>query len=178
MPRPLPRVPPADPGARRARAGGCTGSHRTGRIAPGDAPVSIALRFAACPDRIRAALRQVRRHLAARGLSDDRLGTVELALAEALNNIAEHAYAGQGAGPVSLVARGDGDGLLRVVLRDRGRALPGNRLPDGTLPTLDTAPHALPEGGFGWFLIRDLADRVDYTRVGGTNRLILHFATP
>ncbi len=171
MPRPLPRVPPADPGARRDRAGG----RRTRRIARHDPPVSIALRFAACPDRIRAALRQVRRHLAAQGLSDDRLGMVELALAEALNNIAEHAYGGQDEGPVSLLACHDGDGL-RVVLRDRGRALPGNRLPDGTLPTLDTPSHALPEGGFGWFLIRDLADRVDYARAGGTNRLILQFS--
>ena len=37
--------------------------------------------------------------LARHGLNRDRLGTAELVLAEALNNIAEHAYAGQMPGP-------------------------------------------------------------------------------
>ena len=163
MHQPLLRVPSADPGA------------RTGGIAPCGPPVSVTLRFAACPDRIRDALHRMRQHLAMHGLCNDRLGTIELVLAEALNNIAEHAYDGQANGPVWLNAHSDHD-RLRVVLRDRGRAMPGHALPGAHLPDIDGAPETLPEGGFGWFLIRDLSDAVDYARVGATNRLILQFS--
>jgi serine/threonine-protein kinase RsbW len=34
----------------------------------------------------------------------------------------------------------------------------------------------LPEGGFGWFLIKDLAKDVVYARVEGENRLQLRVA--
>ena len=38
---------------------------------------------------------------------------------------------------------------------------------------LDVAREDLPEGGFGWFLIRQLAWDVRYVREGRTNRLFL-----
>ena len=53
--------------------------------------------------------------------------------------------------------------------------LPGLRLPEGTAPPAVTPRESLPEGGFGWFLIRALTERLDYARADGENRLTLHF---
>ena len=93
--------------------------------------------------------------------------TVELVLAEVLNNIAEHAYAdapGHVAVTVVLVA----DGIACEVV-DEGAAMPGGALPEGNLPE-----EHLPEGGFGWHLIRSLTRDVAYRRQRGTNRLTFH----
>ena len=124
---------------------------------------------------VRAALADMRAMLARSGLDDDTLGSVELVLAEVLNNICEHAYAGQAPGPVRLRAT-LGAARLSVCLRDRGRPLPGGTLPEGHLPDPTGPRGSLPEGGFGWFLIRDLTDSVTYSRDTGENRLDLHFS--
>jgi serine/threonine-protein kinase RsbW len=137
----------------------------------------LTLRFSGASENIRTALRQARRHLAALPLPEERLATIELVLAEALNNVAEHAYAGRRPGPVTLNARHDGDRLC-IVLRDMGRPLPGLVPPIGAPPDVDLPVDDLPEGGFGWFLIRDLTDHVDYVRQGSENRLTLEFSTP
>ncbi|MEL7081583.1 MAG: ATP-binding protein, partial [Pseudomonadota bacterium] len=54
-------------------------------------------------------------------------------------------------------------------------------MPDGETPlgrpaNLNVDKMDLPEGGFGWFLIKDLAKDVDYKRVGWENRLSLRLA--
>lgn len=158
-----------------AGAGGRTGAGAGGATAR-PAKGALTLRFPGATDRIRCALRQARRHMATLRVPEDRLATIELVLAEALNNVAEHAYAGGPPGPVSLTARHDGDRLC-IVLRDTGRPLPGLVPPTGAPPDLDVATKDLPEGGFGWLLIRDLTDRVDYARHGTENRLTLEFST-
>jgi serine/threonine-protein kinase RsbW len=100
-------------------------------------------------------------------LPEDDRGTVELVLAEVLNNVAEHAYAG-GSGPVEVGLCATPLGLAcRIV--DRGLAMPGGKLPDGGLP--DVAPPDFPEGGFGWHLIRSLTADLTYARSAGQNRL-------
>ncbi|MFO1202017.1 MAG: ATP-binding protein [Tabrizicola sp.] len=108
-------------------------------------------------------------------LSDDARGTAELVLAEVLNNIAEHAYA-QGAGPVEVTLSPGPFGIECQVI-DQGVAMPGERLPEGRLPGgPDLALDDLPEGGFGWHLIRTLTEELTYRRSGGCNRL--HFRLP
>lgn len=51
--------------------------------------------------------------------------------------------------------------------------MPGGVLPLGASPALVAAGNMgdLPEGGFGWFLIRDLTQNLSYVRDGATNRL-------
>lgn len=49
---------------------------------------------------IRALLADLRARFTTMGVPDDRLGEIEICLAEALNNIVEHAYAPTGEGPV------------------------------------------------------------------------------
>ncbi|RKT27977.1 serine/threonine-protein kinase RsbW [Roseovarius halotolerans] len=144
-------------------------------VSPVSPPGSLSLQFDGCVADIRGALDSVRSHLAALGLGDERCGAVEIALAEALNNIAEHAFARRPPGPVYLDAEVEGT-CLRINLVDLGCPLPGQTLPTGLHHDLDVAPDALPEGGFGWLLIRELTEEVSYIRSGAENRLTLVFS--
>jgi serine/threonine-protein kinase RsbW len=131
---------------------------------PPDAP---SLVFTADPDAVRAALASLIAASPVHDLSEDDRGTVELVLAEVLNNVAEHAYAG-GSGPVEVGLCATPLGIAcRIV--DRGLAMPEGRLPEGALPP--AAPDDLPEGGFGWHLIRSLTADLSYARSAGQNRL-------
>jgi len=110
----------------------------------------------------------LRRVLAAEpllSLSGEDRGRAELVLAEVLNNVVEHAHAA-GHGPI-LLALSPGEGLLHCRVEDGGNAMPGGGLPAGQPPE----PTNLPEGGFGWHLIRLLCHGLRYERSGGRNRL-------
>lgn len=119
---------------------------------------------------MRGALSAVRERMARGGYDADSCGTVEVVLAEALNNIVEHAFADTGEGRVLLEMREERD-RLRFHLRDAGHPLPGLALPAPRLPRQDVARQDLPEGGFGWYLIHRLASALAYTREGRENHL-------
>lgn len=126
------------------------------------------------PKDIPCLVRQVRAVLETRlqapaSVADD----LTIALTEALNNVAEHAYEHR-PGKVELSIEPVSSGL-RLTIWDEGRAMPGGRAPKGRLPARDGAVASLPEGGFGWFLLRRLASRVGYRRHAGRNRLTLTF---
>ncbi len=135
-------------------------------------PLSLDLAFPADPEEVRVALGRVNDGLAALGTIPDAMGRVELVLAEVLNNIVEHAYAGM-RGEIALQLA-PGDMALSCRVADHGRPMPGGDLPPGRLP-LDAAAE-LPEGGFGWHLIRLLAQDLRYARTEGQN--VLTFAIP
>lgn len=95
---------------------------------------------------------------------------VEIVLAEAVNNIVEHAYDGLSFGALALrisLSRQS----LRIDLIDWGRPLPNLAIPTGHAPD----PESLSEGGYGWLLIRSLVSTLDYDRHADTNRLSLRF---
>jgi serine/threonine-protein kinase RsbW len=103
-------------------------------------------------------------------LSADDRGTAELVLGEVLNNIVEHAYP-SGPGLIDLWLSRTGVGLTCKVA-DRGLAMRDGRAPDGALPAgIDGPLEDLPEGGFGWNLIRTLTEDLQYERVQGQNHL-------
>jgi serine/threonine-protein kinase RsbW len=130
--------------------------------------------FPATEIEARAGLRAAVSHLGTIGLTDDRAGSIEIALAEAVNNIVEHACAGMTDAEIVLHCDLIGGGL-RIRICDSGRPLPGNRPPPGN-PADVSGPRAkLPEGGFGWFLIRQLSSGIQYERVGDCNCLTLTF---
>lgn len=110
--------------------------------------------------------------LAEQGVSDDVSATVELVLAEALNNVVEHAY-GYGPGLIWLSMLLQGNALdCRIV--DQGQPLLRG-LPPAVLP--DFTPLAcLPEGGFGWYIIRSLTRNLQYRSQNGRNELIFQVA--
>ncbi|MBI1173023.1 ATP-binding protein [bacterium] len=102
------------------------------------------------------------------GLSADCLSTTEIVLAEALNNVVEHAYA-RFAGEIEVELRRDSD-QLRFHIKDKGLPMPDAEPPAGYPPAVGSFDD-LPEGGFGWFLIRTLSCDLAYRREGDLNLL-------
>ena len=126
----------------------------------------IRLDFPADPMAVRHALGQMFAALPPDLLDEDSRGSAEIVMTEVLNNIVEHAYAGR-AGRIGLALMAEPAGLVCTVT-DRGRPMPGGCPPVGDLP--DSGAD-LPEGGFGWFLIRSLTRDLRYVRTGHENRL-------
>ncbi len=125
---------------------------------------------------VRGALSALLAGLGPLALDVEEAGTVELVMAEALNNIVEHAYADRRRKEaIHIRCKQLRDGLhLRIV--DRGMAMPDGKTPIGMAQNIDVDAIDMPEGGFGWFLIQDLAKDIRYQRVGHTNQLDLRLA--
>lgn len=124
--------------------------------------------FTADPHAVRAALRAALARFT-RQLAPDDAGTLELVLAEVMNNIVEHSYADSGQGTITLsIVRGRHG--LSCAVSDDGVPLPPDCL-SPSLPRMDRGTENLPEGGFGWFLIRDLTHDLGYRRERGKNFL-------
>ena len=115
----------------------------------------------------RAALACLCNHMQACGLDSEVMSTVELVVAEVINNITEHAYPGVN-GPILLQVQFEPDSVV-CMFTDSGAPFARGAPPDGKL----IPPLALPEGGFGWHIIRALSTDLDYERSGSTNRLRL-----
>ena len=122
---------------------------------------------------VRDALAKLLDKLTPLSLDVEEAGTVELVMAEALNNIVEHAYPeGDEGGDINITCCHAEDGL-HVTVVDTGRAMPNGQTPLGTPPDIDVAFDDMPEGGCGWFLIKDLAKDVTYQRTASKNLLRL-----
>ncbi|GAA6191032.1 ATP-binding protein [Phaeobacter gallaeciensis] len=137
----------------------------------------FALSFRATELEARAGICAVASQLKERGLSEDKAGDVEIALAEAINNVVEHAYTGIEPGKVRVRCTFHVN-RLDVRICDMGHPLPSNQLPAGEAANLDVDRQDLPEGGFGWFMIRQIASDISYQREEGHNLLSLGFDLP
>lgn len=135
----------------------------------------LRLTFHSSPLSVRRALRCTLGGLAGLDLSGDEAASIELALAEVLNNVVEHAYDSRPSGVIEFRVRNDGNGLECTVFDD-GIPMPGGRIPPGLDDWEATGSPAVPEGGFGWFLIRSLSRDLHYERADGRNAL--HFRLP
>lgn len=135
-------------------------------IAPG--PHDLKLEVPGTADSVREVLRWLLINDPMLRLPEDVRGAAELVLAEALNNVVEHAYA-RFSGTVRIMMTRKDDGL-RVVIEDDGLEMPGYDLPAGELAEPKQTEELL-EGGYGWFLIRRLTKSLAYRRLGGCNRL-------
>lgn len=133
---------------------------------PGGSGMDITLN--ADPQAVRRALAAVLERFGPR-LSPADAGTTELVLGEVLNNITEHAYQGDG-GPIRLRLC-PGPACIICLVEDEGLPMPGLRLPERPPRSLAELAQSLPEGGFGWQLIRELAQGIDYRRQSGRNLL-------
>ena len=119
---------------------------------------------------VRAALKNVVKQLHDFGLSDANGSVTELVLAEVLNNIAEHAYQSCQPGNIELTIHKN-DNSLNLYLVDQGQPLPENAIPTPTRADLSGEQQDLPEGGWGWLIILDLAEDVSYQRLNDKNYL-------
>lgn len=130
--------------------------------------------FTATEYEARRALCGIMTKIRAAGLAEEQIGGVEIVLAEVVNNIVEHAY--HGLRPGDIVVSGiTNPKLLELRITDGGKPLPGGRLPEGKPADVTGSVADLPEGGFGWFMIRTLARDIRYKRDKGCNILQISF---
>lgn len=99
-----------------------------------------------------------------------------LALTEALNNVVEHACHPSGV-PIFMTVGGR-TGVVWVCIQDRGMPLPASVLTDGEMPAVPEIGSSsdldlLPDGGWGWMLIKASVDRVRHRRIDDCNLLLL-----
>ena len=132
--------------------------------------------FRATFENVRLAIEKAMSALSPLGLTEEEKSSVEIVLAEALNNIVEHAYPVPAPDqPIDINCNMRSDGL-HVTIEDKGHPMPDGKAPIGMAQNLDVDLMDLPEGGFGWFLIQDLAKDVRYQRHETINRLDLRIA--
>lgn len=104
------------------------------------------------------------------GASDADLTAIELVIAEALNNVVEHAYDGTTDGVMELrIDDRSPDYYFKIL--DNGRPMPNGRLPLGSSADSNLADFEQNEGGYGLFMIRQIARKLRYTREGPFNQL-------
>lgn len=131
----------------------------------------LRLLFPGDPPSVRHALQSVTEVLRELPLDDAQMGVTEIVLAEVLNNVAEHAYAGEARGLIEVEVE-ELNRALRFRIRDDGLPMPDHRLPPGLSQDFDVATEDLPEGGFGWLLIHELTEGLTYRRAGDRNELV------
>jgi len=120
------------------------------------------------PEGVRDALADIMMSVESCGTWQELIHTTEVVLAEVLNNIVEHAYSGRTDGWIKIeIVCNPAD--LRLRVSDGGIEMPGLEMPEGTHPDLDVPLQGLPEGGFGWLLIRTLTSDLSYTRQDDRN---------
>jgi serine/threonine-protein kinase RsbW len=104
--------------------------------------------------------------------SSDALSRIAIALEELLLNIMRYAYGETEEGPIDVGCRLPQRGLFCFRLRDRGKAFDPLLLepPDITLGIDERQI-----GGLGIYLVRQLADTVEYERSGGWNEFTCCF---
>lgn len=134
----------------------------------GSARQAMQLTLESDPVAVRNSLATLLAHPILCNVDETGRGTAEIVLAEILNNIVEHAYA-RNAGEICVNLHQQSGGIY-VVICDRGQPFPQGQIPHGTLPKTGLTQE-LPEGGFGWFLIRNLVQRLTYTRQDQCNQL-------
>jgi serine/threonine-protein kinase RsbW len=126
--------------------------------------------FPGTSEAVRHALAGVLGGFGAWPLAPEDRAILELVLAEVLNNVVEHAYDADRRGVIEISVARACDAIACEVI-DRGRPMPDSALPEGRKPQTGGDTSDLPEGGFGWYLIRQLTRDLHYRRADGCNRL-------
>lgn len=104
------------------------------------------------------------------GVDEPQRGRVALAFEEVFVNVCRYAKTGR-EGSVEVTCLGDG-GQFVVEVSDEGEPFDPTALPEPNLAA-NIAERRI--GGLGWFLVRRLAERVDYRRRDGCNVVRLSF---
>lgn len=133
-------------------------------------PRGMEMDFPGTEPAVRVALGNMQSTLARSGLDSDIVGRFEIVMAEALNNVVEHAYAQHPSGRIAVNLAWGVKGVDCTII-DEGEELPGHTPPSGRAKPENCAFEDLPEGGFGWHLIHTLAQDVRYIRSVNQNQL-------
>ena len=127
------------------------------------------------PELVRGAIAHLLKGLDPLDLLQEEASIFELVVAEVINNVIEHAYANKPGGKIDILAS-PGPRGINCRITDQGAEMPDGKPPVGLLHNLDCDTADLPEGGFGWFLIGDLAKDLRYTRRDDCNHLSFRMA--
>jgi serine/threonine-protein kinase RsbW len=104
------------------------------------------------------------------GLDPKAIYDVQMAVDEAFSNIIEHAYGGEGRGPIQCTCRVRDDQLI-VILRDYGHPFDPSSVPG---PDLCANLEKRSSGGLGLFFMQQLMDQVQFeSEPGAGNTLTL-----
>lgn len=131
----------------------------------------LQLSFLSRPKDVSNMVRRAEDWLLSFGASKEFSGDLALVLAEALNNVVEHAYQYREDGVIDVELRFKSP-ELKITIQDKGKKFPGlpaKKIMDGPEQKFED----LPEGGFGWFLIQTLTTAIEYEHVAGENHLEL-----
>lgn len=120
-------------------------------------------------DDIRKTLQDVNSFLSTCPIPQSRVRDLDLVLAEVMTNIARHGYP-EKPGMISLRLDQTAH-MLECRVADHGESFDHTLL--GSTPP---DPCNLPEGGYGWYIIRSIARQIRYERMEGEN--ILLFSVP
>jgi serine/threonine-protein kinase RsbW len=129
------------------------------------------------PQEVRAVLERLEKDMRLGQLDPAAIADVQVVFGEVMNNIVEHAYNEGPDGWINIQLQCDEQGSFSCCVLDRGQEMPYQQLPPGTLPDSSGPMETLPEGGFGWFLIRQLTRQLTYQRDGDMNRLTFCLVT-
>lgn len=138
----------------------------------------IEFRFAATEKAVRRSMVQIHQALQKMDIQPADIAVAELVLAEALNNVMEHACDDFEDGKIDLAICLNLKRKklwLECQIRDPGIAMPGGHPSMGRAADPLAAIEDLPEGGFGWMLIRELSEIIRYSRVDGKNHHFLAY---
>lgn len=167
------KTPPTSTGARtKAQDEPSTlhdGSPKETGVSPG-AQHTLFEKVDSTAEGVRHVLLRVAADLQRLGISEADREAIEVVLAECMNNVVEHAYDENPGGSFDLKLFVAGDNIFCRV-EDRGAPMPGLILPTSKEHDLSVDLDDLPEGGFGWFLIRELASDLRYARENDRNSL-------
>ena len=122
--------------------------------------------LAATVSELGAVTRFVRQGALQAGLSEPRIGEIELVVEEVFLNVCRYAYPAGDPGPFTLEYDVPEPGRLEVEVTDRGIAF--NPL---EAPPPEIASERRRAGGFGILLARSFSDSFRYVRREGSNRL-------
>ena len=104
---------------------------------------------------------------------EGKITDVQIVLAEALNNIIEHGYECENTGTVEIVLKVSKDRIW-VQLIDNGVEFTPPAVSETPLKDIGDTD-SLPEGGFGWFLIKSITSSYEFYRKPDRNVLCLSF---
>ncbi len=111
--------------------------------------------------------------LARAGVQREKITDIQIVLAEALNNVIEHGFSCDNAGNVHVDIEVYGKSVV-VNISDNGVEFSPPEATQTPLQSADDIDH-LPEGGFGWFLIRQITTSFTFQRIADKNCLVLNF---
>jgi serine/threonine-protein kinase RsbW len=104
-------------------------------------------------------------------LNDDIYGNIMIAVTEAVNNAIRHGNKGDSSKNVSLGLTLE-EGMIKFRVEDEGKGFDFHNLPDPTAPENIEKP-----GGRGIFLMKHLADEVDFSEQGKVVELSFYINT-